>query len=67
MENNKVNVASSVQIRNDILESQKRVNYHNEFERLHGARKLSALDPTAKARMKDLQNKARQSLKGEDT
>ena len=26
--------------------------------------KLVALDPTAKARMKDLQNKARRSLKG---
>ena len=65
MKKKKVNIASSVQIRNDILESQKIVNYHNEFDRLHGAKKLSALDPNAKSRMKDLQNKARQSLKGD--
>jgi len=65
MKKKKVNIASSVQFRNDILESQKRVNYQNEFDRLHGAKKLSALDPTAKKRMKDLQNKARQSLKGD--
>ena len=64
MKKKKVNIASSVQIRNDILESQKRVNYQNEFDRLHGAKKLSALDPTAKKRMKD-QTKARQSLKGD--
>ena len=41
------------------------MNYQNEFDRLHGAKKLVALDPTAKKRMKDLQNKARQSLKGD--
>ena len=38
----KLNIASSVQFRNDILESQKRVNYQNEFDRLHGAKQLSA-------------------------
>ena len=65
MQKKKVNIASSIQFRNDILESQKRVNYQNEFDRLHGAKKLSALDPTSKNRMKDLQDKARKSLKGE--
>ena len=65
MKKKRINIASSVQIRNEILETQKRINYQNEFDRLHGAKKLSALDPTAKARMKDLQHKARQSLKGD--
>ena len=63
MKKKKENIASSVQFRNEVLESQKRVNYQNEFDRLHSTKKLSALDPTAKARMKDLQNKARHSLK----
>ena len=61
----KVSIASSAQFRNDILESQKRVNYQNEFDRLHNTKKLSALDPTAKARMIYLQKEARKSLKGE--
>ena len=65
MKKKKKSVASSIQFRNEVLESQKRVNYQNEFDRLQGAKQLVALDPTAKARMKDLQNKARQSLKGE--
>ena len=65
MKKKKKSIASSVQFRNEVLESQKRVNSHTEFDRLHGAKKLSALDPTAKARMKDLQDKARKSLKGE--
>ena len=65
MKKKKVNIAPSVQFRNGILESQKGVNYHKEFDRLHGAKQLVALDPTAKTRMKDLQNKARQSLKGD--
>ena len=30
-----------------------------------GAKKLTALQPDVKTRMKDLQNKARQSLKGD--
>ena len=63
----KKSIASSVQFRNEVLESQKRVNYQNEFDRLHGAKKLSALDPTAKARMGHLQKEARKSLNGEDT
>jgi phenylalanyl-tRNA synthetase alpha subunit len=65
MKKKKVNIASSVQFRNDVLESQKRVNYQNEFDRLHSTKKLSALDPTAKKRMIDLQKEARKSLKGE--
>ena len=48
-----------------MLESQKRVNYQNEFDRFQGAKRLTALHPDAKSRMKELQNKARQSLKGE--
>ncbi len=65
MKKKMINIASSVQIRNDILVSQKRVNYQNEFDRLQGTKQLSALDPTAKKRMKDLQDKSRKSLKGE--
>ena len=57
-------IKAQVQFRHDLLESQKRVNYQNEFDRLQGAKKLSALDPNVKSRMQDLQKKARQSLKG---
>ena len=58
-------VKAQVQFRHDLLEPQKRVNYKNEFDRLQGAKKISGLDANAKTRMKELQNKARQSLKGE--
>ena len=58
-------IKAQVQYRHDLLESQKRVNYQNEFDRLQGAKKLAGLDQTAKSRMQELQKKARQSLKGE--
>ena len=58
-------VKAQIEFRNDILESQKRVNYKNEFDRLQGAKQMSGLDANAKSIMKELQNKARQSLKGE--
>ena len=58
-------IKAQIEFRNDILESQKRVNYKNEFDRLQGAKRLTALHPNAKSRMKELQNKARQSLKGD--
>jgi hypothetical protein len=58
-------IAAQVQFRHDLLESQKRVNYQNEFDRLQGAKKLTGLDQHAKSRMQELQKKARQSLKGE--
>ena len=48
-----------------MLESQKRVNYQNEFDRLQGAKIIIGLQPQVKQHMKELQNKARQSLKGE--
>ena len=57
-------IKAQVQFRHDLLESQKRVNYQNEFDRLQGAKKLTALDANAKTRMKELQKKARQSLTG---
>ena len=57
-------IKAQVQFRHDLLESQKRVNYQNEFDRLQGAKKLTALDVNAKTRMKELQKKARQSLTG---
>ena len=63
LENEKI--AASVHFRNDLLESQKRSSYQNEFDRLQGAQRLSALHPNVKSRMKELHNKARQSLKGE--
>ena len=58
-------IKAQVQFRHDLLESQKRVNYQNEFDRLQGAKKLAGLDVKAKSRMQELQKKARQSLKGE--
>ena len=57
-------IKAQVQFRHDLLESQKRVNYQNEFDRLQGSKKLTALDTNAKTRMKELQKKARQSLNG---
>ena len=57
-------VKSQIEFRNDILESQKRINYKNEFDRLQGAKKISGLDANTKTRMKELQNKAKQSLNG---
>ena len=58
-------IKAQVQFRHDILVSQKRINYQNEFDRIQGSKKLAGLDQHAKTRMKELQNKARQSLKGE--
>ena len=60
----KEKIKAQIEFRNDILESQKRVNYKNEFDRLQGAKKLSGLDANAKTRMKELQKKAKQSLNG---
>ena len=57
-------IKAQVQFRHDLLESQKRVNYQNEFDRLQGAKKLPGLDANAKSRMKELQKKAKQSLNG---
>ena len=57
-------VRAQVELRHDILESQKRVNYKSEFDRLQGAKELSGLDPHVKTIMKELQKKAKQSLKG---
>jgi len=61
----KEKIKAQVQFRHDLLESQKRVNYQNEFDRIQGAKKLAGLDQHAKSRMQELQKKARQSLKGE--
>ena len=58
-------IKAQVQFRHDLLESQKRVNYQNEFDRLQGAKKLPGLDPQIKSRMQELQKKARKSLKGD--
>ena len=57
-------IKAQIEFRNDILESQKRVNYKNEFDRLQGAKKIIGLDPQVKSRMKELQKKAKQSLNG---
>ena len=57
-------IKAQVQFRHDLLESQKRVNYKNEFDRLQGARKLPGLDANTKSRMKKLQKKVKQSLNG---
>ena len=58
-------IKAQILFRHDLLESQKRVNYKNEFDRLQGAKKLSALDPNVKNRMQELKKKAKQSLNGE--
>ena len=60
-------IQAQVQFRHDIIESQKRINYQNEFDRLQGAKKLVGLNPNVKSQMKSLQHKARQSLNGGDT
>ena len=57
-------IKAQVQFRHDLLESQKRINYKNEFDRLQGAKKIIGLDPQVKSRMQELQKKARQSLTG---
>ena len=57
-------IKAQIEFRNDVIESQKRVNYKNEFDRLQGAKKISGLDPQVKSRMKELQKKTRQSLNG---
>ena len=58
-------IKAQVQFRKEMLESQKRVNYQNEFDRLQSAEHLTALQPDVKSRMKELQQKAKQSLKSE--
>ena len=57
-------IKGQIGFRHDLSESQKRVNYHNEFDRLQGANRLPGLDDKTKTRMKELQKKAKQSLKG---
>ena len=57
-------VKAQVQFRHDLLESQKRFNYKNEFDRLQGAKRLPGLDANTKTRMKELQKKAKISLNG---
>ena len=47
------------------MESQKRMNYESEFDRLQGVKRLTALHPNVKSRTVDIQHKARQSLKGD--
>ena len=61
----KEKIKAQVQLRHDLLESQKRVNYKNELDRLQGAKRLPGLDANTKTRMKELHKQAKQSLKGE--
>ena len=42
------NIKSQIQFRHELLESQKRVNYQSEFDRLQGAKKLPGLDANTK-------------------
>jgi len=53
-------IRASIKFRQDTLESQKRLNYQNEFDRLHG---MKHLNPGLITRMKELQTKAHKSLK----
>ena len=56
---------TQVQFRNELWEFQKRVNYQIDFDRLQGSKRLTALQPDAKSRMKERQQKTRCSLNGE--
>ena len=58
-------IKAQIEFRHELIESQKRINYKNEFDRLQGAKKIIGLDPQVKSRMQELQKKARQSLNGE--
>ena len=58
-------IKAQIEFRHELLESQKRVNYKSEFDRLQGAKRLPGLDANVKSRMKELQKKAKQSLNGE--
>ena len=60
-------IKAQIEFRHELLESQKRVNYKNEFDRLQGAKKIIGLDPQVKSRMQELQKKARHSLNGGET
>ena len=62
---NRENIRAHVEFRHDLLESQKRVNYQSEFDRLQGAKKLSGLGTHVKSRMKGLQSMARKPLQGD--
>ena len=62
MKNKKVK--AQVQFRHDLSEPQKRINYKNEFDRLQGSKILPGLDANTKTRMKEVQKKAKQPLKG---
>ena len=46
------NINASVQFRNGIMESQTRVNYKSEFDRLQGFKHIVGLQPNVKQRMK---------------
>ena len=61
------NIKAQIEFRHELLESQKRVNYKSEFDRLQGAKKIIGLDPQVKSRMQELQKKARHSLNGGET
>ena len=58
-------IKAQIIFRHDLLETQKRVNYKNEFDRLQGGKKLPGLDTKTKSIMQELQKKAKQSLNGE--
>ena len=52
-----VRIKTQVQFRHGLLESQKQTNYHNEFDRLQGAKRITGSQPNVKSRMKGLQQK----------
>ena len=43
---------AQIQFRQEVMGSQKRVNYQNEFDRLRGAKALPGLNQNVKNRMK---------------
>ena len=44
-------IKGQIEFRSDISESQKRINYQSEFDRLQGAKRLPGLDTNTKTRM----------------
>ena len=52
MKKKRATITSSVQFRHGFLESQKRINDQNEFDRLQGAKRIIGLQPNVTSRMK---------------
>ena len=50
-------IKAQIEFRNDILESHKRINYKNEFDRLQGAKRMPGLDANTKQDCKNYKSR----------